>query len=376
MPWPERRRAGRVLSVARRAARGSAISGGVQRSSWERSLRVAAGLAVSAAALWLTLRNRDLGAIWRAARAADPRYLAAYLAILVASHFLRAARWSLLLEPSARIPFARVNAVSAVGFMATLILPLRLGELVRPALVADPHEVPLPAALSTVIVERVVDGLFSALVLVGTLPFLPSTAPGVALLRAGGWAVFFAFAGAVAFLAIAAANGAAAIRFAHRALDPLSPRVAARVSAVATTFVEGLRRLPRRRGLACFLALTVVFWALGGWSIAVLAQGFGFGLSSLQAFTVLGVLSVGMMIPAGPAMLGTFQASAVLGLSLVAPGALAGAQGLAFANVLWGAQLLQVVAMGVPFLFSRHVDLHRIGRQLGPVRTAEALPRE
>ncbi|WP_242335254.1 MULTISPECIES: lysylphosphatidylglycerol synthase transmembrane domain-containing protein [Anaeromyxobacter] len=348
----------------------------MQRSSWERSLRVAAGLAVSAAALWLTLRNRDLGAIWRAARAADPRYLAAYLAILVASHFLRAARWSLLLEPSARIPFARVNAVSAVGFMATLILPLRLGELVRPALVADPHEVPLPAALSTVIVERVVDGLFSALVLVGTLPFLPSTAPGVALLRAGGWAVFFAFAGAVAFLAIAAANGAAAIRFAHRALDPLSPRVAARVSAVATTFVEGLRRLPRRRGLACFLALTVVFWALGGWSIAVLAQGFGFGLSSLQAFTVLGVLSVGMMIPAGPAMLGTFQASAVLGLSLVAPGALAGAQGLAFANVLWGAQLLQVVAMGVPFLFSRHVDLHRIGRQLGPVRTAEALPRE
>lgn len=37
---------------------------------------------MSAAALWLTLRGRDLGAIWQALLAGDYRYLAAFLAIL------------------------------------------------------------------------------------------------------------------------------------------------------------------------------------------------------------------------------------------------------------------------------------------------------
>jgi hypothetical protein len=40
----------------------------------KRLLQAALGLAISAGALWLTLRGKDLGAIWAAAREADYRW--------------------------------------------------------------------------------------------------------------------------------------------------------------------------------------------------------------------------------------------------------------------------------------------------------------
>lgn len=64
----------------------------------------------------------------------------------------------MLLEPIAPVPFARLNAASAVGFMAVLILPLRLGEIVRPYLVADGRRLRVFTALASVVVERVAAG--------------------------------------------------------------------------------------------------------------------------------------------------------------------------------------------------------------------------
>ena len=50
----------------------------------KRAIQVVAGLAISAVALWLTLRGKDLGAIWAEVRAADYRYLAPFVLILLA----------------------------------------------------------------------------------------------------------------------------------------------------------------------------------------------------------------------------------------------------------------------------------------------------
>ena len=60
----------------------------------KRALQVVAGLAVSAVALWLTLRGKDLGAIWVEMRDADYRYLAPYVLVLLAIHVVKTVRWS------------------------------------------------------------------------------------------------------------------------------------------------------------------------------------------------------------------------------------------------------------------------------------------
>ncbi len=90
-------------------------------------------------------------------------YLAVYVALLVVIQLTRALRWNYLLAPlGVRIPRAPLLAISSVGFMAILALPARLGEFVRPGLMRK-RGISASAALGTVAVERIVDGLLVSL---------------------------------------------------------------------------------------------------------------------------------------------------------------------------------------------------------------------
>ncbi len=326
----------------------------------KRFLQIAGGVAISGVALWLTLRGKDLGAIWAAVHQADYAWLAPYVGILAAIHLARTLRWGILLEPVAKVPFSRLNAVSAVGFMALMILPFRIGEFARPYLIAERPRIRVSATLSSVVVERVADGLFTAALLVLTLLAVAEGTPGLQLLRVAGLVVFAIFGALLAFLVVAYRNRALAVRFTHRMLDPLSPRLAGRASAMMDAFIHGLRVVPSRSKVATFFVLTAVYWCLNAWGMGVLARAFDLHLTLVQSFTVLGVLVVGVMIPAGPGMVGTFQAATVLGLSLFVPSAALDTRGTAYANVLWAVQLAFTTALGLFFLFSRHIRMAQI----------------
>lgn len=331
-------------------------------------LQATAGLAVSAGALWLTLRGKDLGAIWAAMRAGDYRYLAPYVAILLGIQLTRTVRWGLLLRPITEIPFARLSAVSSVGLMALMLFPFRLGELARPMLIADGRKLRVSAALSSVVVERAADGLFTGLMLVIALLSIPDGTPGVRVLRIGGVFVTGAFAAVLVFLAFAYRSRARAVALARAVLRPISTRLADRAGGMLDAFIHGLRVLPGTRSVVLFFGLTLVYWTLVAVGMGVLAAGFGFRLGVAEACTLVGVLVVGIMIPAGPGMVGTFQGAIVLALSLFAPAEAVATRGMAYANVVWATQIVQLTVVGVPYLFSRHVQP---GRMLGAGRGAE-----
>lgn len=134
------------------------------------------------------------------------------------------------------------------------------------------------------------------------------------------------------------------------------------LSEVIDAFIHGLRLFPNRGRRVLFLVLTVCYWGMSGYGIQVLARDFGFDLSPLAAYTVLGVLVAGVMIPAGPGMVGTTQAAVVPGLSLFAPKEVVDTRGTALANVLWAARFVFQVGLGLPFLWSRHVRVGSILR--------------
>jgi len=333
----------------------------------KRIVQALAGIAISAAALWLTLRGKDLGAIAAEIRAADYRYLAPYVGIMLVIHVARTVRWGILLEPVARVPFARLNAASAVGFMALVLLPFRLGEFARPYLVAERPHLRVSAALSSVVVERVADGIFTGLLLVVALLAVPDGTPGVAVLRTGAGIVSLAFVGLFVFLALAVSSRTRAVSLVDRILHPLSPRLAERAASRADAFIHGLRVAPSPAKLSVFVALTVAYWGLNAYGMRLLARGFGFDLGVVESCALLGVLVVGVMIPAGPGMIGTFQGAILVGLSMFAPGEVVATRGAAYANVLWAVQLTVQVALGLVFLFSRHIRLARIFEAPGEV---------
>ncbi len=333
----------------------------------KRTIQALAGLAVSGGAIWWTLRGKPLGPIWAAVMNADYRYLLPYFLILILIHFIRTIRWGILLEPVAKIPFGRLNAASAVGFMALVLLPFRLGEFARPYLVAERPTLRVSAALSSVAVERVADGIFMALVLMMGLLGVPEGTPGLPFLRASGVVVFVFFAVLLAFLVLGYRSPDRAVNLTHRLLDPISPRIAERLAGITHAFVQGLRLMPSRGKVALFFLLTLAYWGMNGFGMALLARGFGFDLGVVATATVLGALVAGVTIPAGPGMVGTFQAAVVLAPALFAPKEVVDTRGNAYAYVLWFAQLTQQTIFGLFFLFSRHIQFDRILKAPGEV---------
>jgi len=322
-----------------------------------RLLQALVGIAVSALALWLTLRGKDLSQVWEAMRQADYRYLLLYLPFWAVIHLSRTARWGILLEPVAKLPFGKLNAASCVGWMALTLLPFRLGEFVRPYLVAERPRLRVATAMSSVVVERVADGLFTALMLMACLLGVPSGSPGVKVVRAAGAIMGAVFLGALVFLLLAYWSRTRAVRLLARCLGPLSPRLASRAAGMMDSFIQGLRMVPSRGKVVLFWVLTMVYWGFNGWGMQVLAKGFGLQMNFMQATTLLGVLVIGVMIPAGPGMIGTFQAAILIGLGLFFPKAMVYREGMAYANVLWLVQLVLQVGLGLVFLFSRHIKL-------------------
>ena len=135
------------------------------------------GLAVGGLFLWLALRDINFERFKAALLGANYWWIAPYLGMVLVSTVFRTLRWQLLLRPMGRSNFWWVMHVTNVGTMAVMLLPMRLGEFVRPYLVSDRYapenEIRMSAALATVVVERILDGLvvtalfFTGVVLAG-----------------------------------------------------------------------------------------------------------------------------------------------------------------------------------------------------------------
>jgi hypothetical protein len=91
------------------------------------------------------------------------------------------------------------------------------------------------------------------------------------------------------------------------------------------------------------------------------AAAFGIHLSPLMACTVLAVQVVGVMVPAGPGMVGTSQFFTQAGLSIFFPGALSAgavaARAAGYGNAIWLLQFGQQVLLGLIFWVPARIRL-------------------
>lgn len=326
-------------------------------------LRTAISLAMSGVFIWLSLRHTDLRAVGATMAAADPARIAAYVGLLLALHLLRTIRWGILLEPLGQVSFKRLNSASAVGWMLLMVLPLRLGEFARPLLVARPPQgggEPLrrSGAFASIVVERIVDGIFIGLLGIAALHLLGDQASGKyvefarsasVLVAAGFFALCLALTAAVLFRE-------RALALAGRALRPFSPRLSQRAASMLDAFI-GAVHVGSGWKLVAFFVLTAAYWGLTAYAMGVLAFAFGFtGLSPLMLAVMLTIQVVGVMVPAGPGMVGTMQFFTQAGLSLFAADGFS-ARGAGYANTLWLLQFVEQCGLGLVFLVAGHVSL-------------------
>ena len=137
-----------------------------------RRLRLVLGLLVSLVFLYLAVHKLEWVELWQMFRAGNYWLLIPAVVLLVVINLLRAYRWRLLMYPDTHLPLMRVFRFVNIGYLFNNILPAKAGEVVRAYLVGGLISGGIGQAVSTLLIERLLDVLTLVVLLVVLLPFV------------------------------------------------------------------------------------------------------------------------------------------------------------------------------------------------------------
>ncbi|MCA9715544.1 MAG: flippase-like domain-containing protein [Myxococcales bacterium] len=337
-----------------------------QRRRW--ALRLIAS-AIITAALLVALQRR-YNAI-PASLAVPWWVIPAYFGLLVAYFVTRVGRWLFLLRPLGDVPLRVGMATGLAGTMWIAWLPWRIGELARPLILAQNSTIRFSAALGSIALERVVDGLFVCGLFFGSFA-LVEVRPGLEALYSASVGVVAVFLCALLVLVAMARFPRAVGGLVERATSWIVPGFARKLADVAHGVSEGLAALPSPRPLAWFLLGTASYWAINILGMWVLARGCDLELGVAETAAVMAVINLALLIPGPPAQLGTFHLGVLTGLSLFVDDAVVREQGVVYAFYLYACQLTTITTLGL----LSHLRLEIRWREVLRSLTAQAPPEE
>jgi uncharacterized protein (TIRG00374 family) len=123
----------------------------------KRTLQITAVAALTIFFLALFLWNSNLRDVWRMLKATNAAWFVVAMFINWFALVFRALRWRLLIGGEDRPAFYPTFFATASGYMLSTVLPIRAGDVARPALLARRSNVRFATALGTVLTERVLD---------------------------------------------------------------------------------------------------------------------------------------------------------------------------------------------------------------------------
>jgi glycosyltransferase 2 family protein len=331
----------------------------------KRWLQLGLGVAVSAVAVWFSMRGVSVPEVWKALTRANLWMFVVVMALTLGSFWVRALRWRSLLSGGKAMPLSSLYSATMIGFMTNNVLPLRLGEFVRPWVLARRERCSASMALATIVVERVVDMLALLAILGITLLAHPIRAgSGAAKLTQAGAGTLIALTLGLTMLLVALERMPG---LSHRLIRRLGGRLPARyrerVVRGLDHFLEGLglfRDLPR---LLWVFLLSMILFGCFGVAVQLSMVAFGLHLPWYAGFLLLVITAIAIMAPAAPGYIGTMNLACVAGLELF--GVTNRDLTNSFSWFYWAAQWLPVTVVGLLYLRREGLSLRSLDRIRG-----------
>ena len=278
-----------------------------------KTAQIGVGLVISLLALWLAFRGADLAQMAGALRNANYFYLLPAVALTGLGLVFRALSWRVIL--AGQVPYRRVFDAMNEGYLLNSVLPLRLGELGRAYLISHDRPLTVAQALSSVIVERVIDLLMLVVLLAAFLPLVAGL-----IAREVALASMAAGLAALAVLVLLARNRTRLLSWTRRVLGRLhiawlSPD---RWERRLGSFLDGLSVLQDGRRAATAAFWSGLAWVAAGFSAWVLLRAFVPDAWPAMGFFVLMIVGLGNAVPSAPSSAGVFEFVVVQALALFA----------------------------------------------------------
>ncbi len=309
-------------------------------------------LALTAGLLWLFLKDIDPGVMWRAMVDAHPGFIIAAIVVTMQTYVIRAIRWRVLLEPVGPTRFRTAFRTTIIGFAALFLLPARIGEVLRPYLLARQDGLKATSTFATVIIERLLDVVTVLALFAVGIPLA-----GVEVGREDRIAGLIAASGAAVALTalfLLAGHPERLGRWVGVLSRRLPERIALQLAHLAQTFAEGLRvmRNPAHLGLAMLWSLPL--WGSIALDIWLTTLAFDLTLPVVGSFLVMGYLTVGVSVPT-PGGTGSFHYAYQFAMTkLFAADATVAA---AAAIVLHAVSFVPVTLLGLVFMWQDGLTL-------------------
>ncbi|MGD9053969.1 MAG: lysylphosphatidylglycerol synthase transmembrane domain-containing protein [Desulfobacterales bacterium] len=303
-------------------------------------ISLAAGIALSAAALYFAFRNVPLGDLLKYLGSINYLWMIPAVFLVLVSFFIRALRWQFILASSHKIGIWRAFHPMMIGFMINCILPGRLGEFARPAILQKKDKVPFATGIATVAAERVFDVaalvtfavitltaidinpdaeiafgdlqlnraslevVFSRIILMGILLIAGMIAVSIASFRRIIQRVILALPGLAFFVA-----------------ESTQKKLRAKVCEPFNRFIDNialgftLARYPQKILLCAIYSLLV--WITAALSYYVFSLGSpGVDLSYVEMFAVMVIICLFIALPSVPGFWGLWEAGGVFAMAL------------------------------------------------------------
>jgi glycosyltransferase 2 family protein len=364
------------------------------------------GILISIICSWLFARKIEWVHLKEAFREANYIYIIPTIIVIFLSHYLRAVRWSRLIAPIKKVSILNLFSATMIGFMANSILPARMGEIIRPIVIARRENIKIATSFATVVMERIFDVL-SVIVVASLLFFiLPSetsynkrtgminhvekstkdlktrdlkkrqgsysstdnsdnwggrTDTSKVIKQLKKWSVILTFFGifAIVFLFLLSIYPEKASAVFQKLIFFFPHRLKDNLINLLESFIAGLQILDNKKQLPWIGALSLIIWFFNAASVYVLCYSFSIGLSFAGACFVIVCIALAVALPQAPGYIGVFHIATQKSLDLFGVG-LSSAQ--SYAIILWVLSVVPVTLAGLLFLWREGMSLGEISK--------------
>jgi uncharacterized protein (TIRG00374 family) len=317
------------------------------------------------------LRGTNIAGVWREVQQARADLLILSLLMVVLTFVARAVRWRYLLNPVGETRFRTRFRSTVIGFGALGLLPVRVGDVIRPYLLARQEGLPVTSVFATVVMERVLD-LITVLMLMAVFVwgFAGSNLPPRLL---GPIELSAAAAAAVALtllviMWVLATHPERIGRLAATLARVLPGKLSNRVGRLASTFSSGFAATRDVRQLVLAFAWSIAVWlgiAAQAWSVTV---AFGILMPFTGTFLLQAMLVIGVAVPT-PGGVGSFHEAYRLGVTTFFGASKD--QAVAAAIVTHAVSFIPPVLGGILFMAQDGLSLGRLGDLANSARDKE-----
>jgi uncharacterized protein (TIRG00374 family) len=311
------------------------------------------GLVITVACLALAFQGIQLDKLAESFSNFSWVWLPVLIATFMISYVGRAFRWQVLFYPY-HPRWTRVFATLNIGYFLSNITPARIGDLARAYLIGTIEKIPVARALSTVVVERALDGLTVVFFLLLLLPFIPNLPSE--------WVTSGLVLGVIGLsllvgLAVVSLQRERGVTFLRKLASPFKFLDREGLWRFVENLIDGFSvlRVPRPLLLAIFWSLEVWFMASVLAWLTMISMGIYLPLAAGVLVQVAAALAV--TVAPSPGQLGVFHLIAVSVLALYGVDR---NQALAYAFVLHGLTYSLLMILGVLSAWREGLDLTKI----------------